>query len=67
MSNWITDRPPTAADGDAHGDVAALFRDGARWLVVPFDEVGAAQPWMPFPPPSPSVRLNLPEYFEFPF
>lgn len=67
MSNWITDRLPTEADGDADGDVAALFRDGTRWLVVPFDEVGAGQPWMPFPPTSPSVRLNQPDYFEIPF
>lgn len=57
---WITDRLPTEADGDADGDIAVLGHEGSRWFVVPWDEVGSNQPWLPFIPPGATPEPTAP-------
>jgi hypothetical protein len=50
MSNaeWITDRPPTEADGDMDGDVRMKLAPNAGledWACVHWGYVGDAAPW----------------------
>jgi hypothetical protein len=48
MSNaeWITDRRPTAADGDRDGDVAmAPNASGGRFEFIHWSQVGLGAPW----------------------
>jgi hypothetical protein len=48
MSNaeWITDRPPTEADGDMDGDVRMVLRPGSEYnYFAHWSHVGSAAPW----------------------
>jgi hypothetical protein len=54
MSNaeWITDRPPTEADGDMDGDVRMVPAPGADfddYVLVHWSYVGDAVPWQHTP------------------
>ena len=46
-NDWITDRPPTAADGDSDGDVVALYHPDAdgQGFLLHWSHVGEASPW----------------------
>lgn len=48
---WITDRPPTEADGDEDGDVVALCDGRKGWYATHWESVYPGQPWLPFSPP----------------
>lgn len=65
---WITDRPPTEADGDKDGDVIALLPDKKSWCAHHWTVVELGQAWLPFtlptaapstPEPTPSTRTPL--------
>ena len=48
MKEWITDRPPTEADGDMDGDVRMIPAPHAgpdAYLLVHWSHVGNAAPW----------------------
>ena len=50
MTDWITDRPPTAADADEHGEVLAQMPSrmlpGETWSsFTEWDQVPANTPW----------------------
>lgn len=48
MSEWITDRPPTEADGDSDGDVLVRQQPGMDLgAIVHFSLVGFGTPWKP--------------------
>ena len=49
-ADWITDRPPTAADADGNGKVLAQmpcgFLKGKPWSIfLEWDQVPASTPW----------------------
>ena len=56
MSEWITDREPTAEDSDQMGQVWVTGGDGKVnrqwWTTV------SKQPWMPIEPPEPFVKAK---------
>jgi hypothetical protein len=55
MSEWITDRLPTADDALPNGDVWIM--SGGRHVVLwPYGLVELDQPWQPIPRPAPYVK-----------
>ena len=49
---WITDRPPTEADGDEDGYVIVSTPTQRKWYRLYFRLVSCGQSWLPFPPPA---------------
>ena len=49
--DWITDRPPTEADGDEDGYVIVSTATQSLWYRKYFKLVSCGQPWLPFTPP----------------
>lgn len=60
MSDWITDRPPTEADGDRDGDVWVRTRpDQEIGFYVHWSIVGIGTPWQRshfWRPPAPQIE-----------
>lgn len=60
MSDWITDRPPTEADGDKDGDVWVRIRpDRELGLHMHWSHVGIGKPWQRsqfWMPPAPQPK-----------
>jgi len=55
MSEWITDRLPTAEDADQYGNVwVAWDNDHVDYRRYATIEIG--QPWQPIPRPAPYVK-----------
>ena len=71
MSNWITDRPPTEADGDADGDVLVQMRpDSALGTCLHWAHVAPWAPWRhttfwkePVAAPEPATPTTQPRRF----
>ena len=65
MTDWITDRPPTAADADGHGEVLAKmpsgFKPGESWSAfTEWEQVPAGTPWRHtsmWPPAEPTTTI----------
>lgn len=75
--DWITDRPPTEADGDRDGDVCVSTRPGAlagTYAYLHWSYVKAGTPWRhssyrettAVPEPEPVEVLDEPERTEIP-
>lgn len=58
---WITDRPPTEADGDNVGCVVVLLDMGKGWYALRWSEVEPGRPWLPFIPPALARTLLMNE------
>ena len=49
--DWITDRPPTRADGDSAGRVVVLLSEGKAWYAMYYSEAAeTGLPWLSFAP-----------------
>lgn len=59
--DWITDRPPTEADGDNVGRVVVLLDMGKAWYALRWSEVEPGRPWLPFIPPALARTLLMNE------
>ena len=55
MSEWITDRLPTAEDAMADGRVFMMSNDGSV-VLWPYGLVELGEPWQPVPVPVPYVK-----------
>ena len=58
--DWITDRLPTAADGDEDGDVIGLLPGGLTWYVIHWGEIEPGQPWIAFEPVDAADAVTAP-------
>ena len=56
MSNWITDRLPTAEDAMVDGRVFMMSNDGSVVLCWSYQLVELGRPWQPIPVPAPYVK-----------
>ena len=50
--DWITDRPPTEADGDRDGYVIVSIANQSLWYRKYFKLVSCGQSWLPFTTPA---------------
>lgn len=55
--DWITDRQPTEADGDAAGDVVIRL-DHDQWDMTEWYNVPESTPWLAFKPADAADFLN---------
>ena len=55
MSEWITDRLPTAEDA-VHYNVLVWNEEHKQVWIWTFDGVDKGQPWQPIPRPAPYVK-----------